>query len=134
MSNQVSKYCALPEDIAVIFCEALRGIDGVRVHPSCRDNEAMCTTTAVCRAWNGDLVFNAAKIVARMQNQQQERLKAVHLHLQNLNQLVRKIGHTFQVSAAPYFFRNFERTERELDRAWSGADWTVMQYRLDHLD
>ena len=34
---------------------------------------------------------------------QRERLKDVHLHIDNLNLLIRKTGHTFQVSeAAPF--------------------------------
>ena len=133
MSNQLS-FVHLPEDIELIFSEALRGMDGDRVHPSHRDHEAMLTTATVCRAWNGDRDLNAVRSSSRVQLLQQGRLKRVHLHLQNLNQLIRKTGHTFQVTAAPNLLRDFGRTERRLLSAWSSADWTEMQDRLDRLD
>lgn len=127
----MSTYVRIPDDIAGIFTEALRGIDSEPAHPTHRDHPALLTTALVCKAWNNELSFREARRAARVILPQQERMKAVFLHLEKLNQLVRRVGHTFEGIAPD--LRNFDRTEQRLNHAWNGADWTEMYSRLDRL-
>ncbi len=125
MSNHVS-IAHLPEETLRMICEALRGTDDDRVHPSRRDNMTMLKTAGVCRAWRDNPVFNAERGLVRVHLRQRLNLVCVQNHLENVSTLARVPGHAFLLSLQSYL-RDPEAAKKRVIRNWSGANWTDFQ-------